>query len=112
MTGLRPGSEAVLTITAYPVEPEPEQSKEPDGTELSVQDFTVIADEKGHIEISTEPIDMPVGWVTYVTTIEGSDVNAEWTSDWGVPAETVHRPPEEKPSTPPAPPETPRTPPR
>ncbi|WP_241897104.1 hypothetical protein, partial [Brevibacterium epidermidis] len=110
VTGLRPGSEAVLTITAYHVETEPEQSKEPDGTELSVQDFTVIADEKGHVEISTEPIDMPVGWVTYVTTIEGSDVNAEWTSDWGVPAETVHRPPEEKPSTPPAPPETPSTP--
>ena len=111
VTGLRPGSEAVLTITAYHVETEPEQSKEPDGTELSVQDFTVIADEKGHVEISTEPIDMPVGWVTYVTTIEGSDVNAEWTSYWGVPAETVHRPPEEKPSTPPAPPETPSTPP-
>ena len=111
VTGLRPGSEAVLTITAYHVETEPEQSKEPDGTELSVQDFTVIADEKGHVEISTESIDMPVGWVTYVTTIEGSDVNAEWTSDWGVPAETVHRPPEEKPSTPPAPPETPSTPP-
>lgn len=111
VTGLRPGSEAVLTITAYHVETEPEQSKEPDGTELSVQDFTVIADEKGHVEISTEPIDMPVGWVTYVTTIEGSDVNAEWTSDWGVPAETVHRPPEEKPSTPPAPPEMPSTPP-
>ena len=111
VTGLRPGSEAVLTITAYHVETEPEQSKETAGTELSVQDFTVIADEKGHVEISTEPIDMPVGWVTYVTTIEGSDVNAEWTSDWGVPAETVHRPPEEKPSTPPAPPETPSTPP-
>ena len=111
VTGLRPGSEAVLTITAYHVETEPEQSKETAGTELTVQDFTVIADEKGHVEISTEPIDMPVGWVTYVTTIEGSDVNAEWTSDWGVPAETVHRPPEEKPSTPPAPPETPSTPP-
>lgn len=111
VTGLRPGSEAVLTITAYHVETEPKQSKEPDGTELSVQDFTVIADENGRVEIDTEPIDMPVGWVTYVTTIEGSDVNAEWTSDWGVPAETVHRPPEEKPSTPPAPPETPSTPP-
>ena len=111
VTGLRPGSEAVLTITAYHVETEPEQSKETAGTELSVQDFTVIADEKGHVEISTEPIDMPVGWVTYVTTIEGSDVNKAWTSDWGVPAETVHRPPEEMPSTPPAPPEEPSTPP-
>ena len=120
VTGMQPGSEAVLTITAYHVETEPEQAKETDGTELSVQDFTVIADEKGHVEISTEPIDMPVGWVTYVTTIEGSDVNAEWTSDWGIPAETVHRPPEEmpssppppeEPSTPPAPPEQPGTPP-
>lgn len=58
---------------------------------------------------------MPVGWVTYVTAIEGSDVNKAWTSDWGVPAETVHRPPEEKPSTPPeepsTPPEEPSTPP-
>ncbi len=111
VTGLRPGSEAVLTVTAYHVETEPEQSEEPDGTELSVQDFTVNADEEGHAEISTEPIEMPVGWVTYVTTIEGSDVNAEWTSDWGVPAETVHRPAEETPSTPPAPPETPSAPP-
>lgn len=115
VTGLRPGSEAVLTITAYHVETEPEQSKKPDGTELSVQDFTVNADEKGRVEIDTEPIDMPVGWVTYVTTIEGSDVNKAWTSDWGVPAETVHRPPEEKPSSPPeepsSPPEEPSTPP-
>lgn len=114
VTGLRPGSEAVLTITAYHVETQPEQSKEPDGTELSVQDFTVNADENGRVEIDTEPIDMPVGWVTYVTTIEGSDVNKAWTSDWGVPAETVHRP-EEKPSTPPeepsTPPEQPSTPP-
>ncbi|MCS4592366.1 LPXTG cell wall anchor domain-containing protein [Brevibacterium sediminis] len=115
VTGLRPGSEAVLTITAYHVETEPAQSKEPDGTELSVQDFTVNADEDGRVEIDTEPIDMPVGWVTYVTAIEGSDVTKAWTSDWGVPAETVHRPPEEKPSTPPeepsTPPEEPSTPP-
>lgn len=111
VTGLRPGSEAVLTITAYHVETEPKQSEEPDGTELSVQDFTVNADEKGRVEIDTEPIDMPVGWVTYVTTIEGSDVNKAWTSDWGVPAETVHRPPEERPSSPPEEPSTPPSPP-
>lgn len=110
VTGLRPGSEAVLTITAYHVETEPKQSEEPDGTELSVQDFTVNADEKGRVEIDTEPIDMPVGWVTYVTTIEGSDVNKAWTSDWGVPAETVHRPPEERPSSPPEEPSTPPSP--
>ncbi|WP_101547066.1 LPXTG cell wall anchor domain-containing protein [Brevibacterium iodinum] len=111
VTGLRPGSEAVLTITAYHVETEPKQSEEPDGTELSVQDFTVNADEKGRVEIDTEPIDMPVGWVTYVTTIEGSDVNKAWTSDWGVPAETVHRLPEERPSSPPEEPSTPPSPP-
>ncbi len=111
VTGLHPGSEAVLTVTTYHVEDEPEQSAKPDGEELSVQDFTVVADADGHAEVSTEAIDMPVGWVTYVTEIDGSDVNAAWTSDWGVPAETVHRPPEEKPSTPPAPPEKPSTPP-
>jgi LPXTG-motif cell wall-anchored protein len=110
VTGLRPDSEAVLTVTAYHVENEPEQSKKAEGKELGSQDFTVVADENGRAEISTEAIDMPVGWVTYVTSVEGSDVNAAWTSDWGVPAETVHRPPEEKPTTPP-PPEEPSTPP-
>src|SRR5699024_6385714 len=74
-------------------------------------DFTVIADADGRAEISTEAIDMPIGWVSYVTAIDGSDVNAAWTSDWGVPAETVHRPPEDKPSSPPAPPEEPSSPP-
>ncbi|WP_166970083.1 LPXTG cell wall anchor domain-containing protein [Brevibacterium atlanticum] len=113
VAGLRPDSEAVVTVTAYHVESEPELSQKVQGEELSVQDFTVVADADGRAEINTEAIDMPVGWVTYVTAIEGSDVNAEWTSDWGVPAETVHRPPEEKPSTPPAPPtpEEPSTPP-
>ncbi|WP_181274550.1 Ig-like domain-containing protein [Brevibacterium oceani] len=110
VAGLRPDSEAVVTVTAYHVESEPEQSEEPEGKEISTQDFTVVADADGRAEISTEAIDMPVGWVTYVTAIEGSDVNAEWTSDWGVPAETVHRPPEEKPSTPPAPPTPPEEP--
>ncbi|WP_209325604.1 LPXTG cell wall anchor domain-containing protein [Brevibacterium renqingii] len=110
VTGLRPGSEAVLTVTAYHSTTEPEQSSEPQGEELSAQDYTVVADADGRAEISTEPIDMPLGWVTYVTAIAGSDVNEAWTSDWGVPAETVHRPPEEKPSTPPAPPEKPEEP--
>src|SRR5699024_206198 len=83
----------------------------PQGEQLSEQDFTVIADADGRAEISTEAIDMPIGWVSYVTAIDGSDVNAAWTSDWGIPAETVHRPPEDKPSSPPAPPENPETPP-
>jgi LPXTG-motif cell wall-anchored protein len=110
VSGLRPGSEAVVTVTAYHVETEPEQSQKPQGKELSAQDVTVVADAEGRAEISTEPIDMPVGWVTFVSEIEGSDVNTAWTSDWGVPAETVHRPPEEKPSTPPAPPAPPEEP--
>src|SRR5699024_9773766 len=113
VTGLRPGSEAIITVTAYHVETEPEQSQKPQGKELSAQDVTIVADAEGRAEIGTEPIDMPGGWVTVVSEIEGSDVNAAWLSDWGVPAETVHRPPEEKPSTPPpppAPPEEPRTP--
>ena len=110
VTGLRPGSEAIITVTAYHVETEPEQSQKPQGKELSAQDVTIVADAEGRAEISTEPIDMPVGWVTFVSEIEGSDVNAAWMSDWGVPAETVHRPPEEKPSTPPAPPAPPEEP--
>src|SRR5699024_6773435 len=108
--GLGPGADAIITVTAYHVETEPEQSQKPQGKELSAQDVTIVADAEGRAEISTEPIDMPVGWVTFVSEIEGSDVNAAWMSDWGVPAETVHRPPEEQPSTPPAPPAPPAEP--
>ena len=111
VTGLQPGSEAVVTVTAYHSTHAPEQSPKPQGEQLSEQDFTVIADADGRAEISTEAIDMPIGWVSYVTAIDGSDVNETWTSDWGVPAETVHRPPEDKPSSPPAPPEEPSSPP-
>lgn len=111
VTGLRPGSEAVITVTAYHVEEEPKQSAEPAGEELSSQDVTVVADQEGTAEIATEPVEMPVGWVTYATSIAESEVHTAWTSEWGIPSETVHRPPEEKPSTPPAPPEEPSAPP-
>jgi hypothetical protein len=113
VTGLRPGSESVITVTAYHSTHAPEQSPKPQGEQLSEQDFTVIADADGRAEISTEAIDMPIGWVSYVTAIDGSDVNEAWTSDWGIPTETVHRPPEEKPSPPeqPSPPEEPSSPP-
>ena len=113
VTGLRPGSEAVVTVTAYHSTHAPEQSPKPQGEQLSEQDFTVVADADGRAEISTEAIDMPIGWVSYVTAIDGSDVNEAWTSDWGIPTETVHRPPEEKPSPPeqPSPPEEPSSPP-
>lgn len=111
---LRPGSEAVVTVTAYHSTTEPKQSPRPQGKKLNSQDVTVVADDDGRAEVSTEPIEMPLGWVTYVTAIEGSDVNAAWTSEWGIPAETVHRaaPPPEKPETPAPPaPEQPSPPP-
>src|SRR5699024_8656895 len=76
VTGPRRCSEALITVTAYHVETEPEQSHKPQGKELSAQDVTIVADAEGRAEISTEPIDMPVGWVTCVSEIEGSDVNA------------------------------------
>ena len=104
VNGLRPGGEAVITMTAYHTESEPEQSKDISGEEIHSQDITVIGDENGTATVTSETIDMPVGWVTYVTTIQGNDDHLTWTSEWGIPAETVHRPPEE-PSTPPAPPE-------
>lgn len=118
LSGLRPGSEAVVTVTAYHSESEPKQSKKVQGKKLNSQDITVVADQDGHAEVSTEAIDMPLGWVTFVTSVAETEVNQGWTSDWGIPAETVHRPPEEtpstppeEPSTPPAPPEQPSTPP-
>lgn len=104
VTGLRPGAEAKLTVTAYRTDSEPQQSTEASGTELASQDITVVADQEGTATVSTELIDMPVGWVTFVTTIHADDVHEGWTSDWGIPSETVSRPPAEKPSTPPAPP--------
>lgn len=123
VSGLRPGSEAVITMTAYHSDTEPKRSKEAEGKELHSQDITVLGDQEGTATVSSEAIDMPVGWVTFVTAIHGNDVHQAWTSDWGVPAETVHRPPEdtptapsEEPSTPPpptepTPPEEPSTPP-
>ena len=112
VSGLRPGGEAVITMTAYHTDSEPKQSKDASGKELQSQDITVIGDQEGTATVSSEAIEMPIGWVTYVTTIEENDVHLGWTSDWGIPGETVHRPPEE-PSTPPAPeePEEPTTPP-
>lgn len=109
VSDLRPGSEAVVTVTAYHSTTEPKQSTKPQGKKLNSQDVTVVADDDGRAEVSTEPIEMPLGWVTYVTAIEGSDVHAAWTSEWGIPAETVHRA-EEKPTPPPEEPEKPETP--
>lgn len=111
VSGLRPGGEAVITMTAYHSESEPKQSKEVSGTELDSQDITVVGDQEGTATVSSEAVDMPVGWVTYVTTIQGNDEHQKWTSDWGIPAETVHRPPEETPTTPPEEPSTPPAPP-
>lgn len=110
VSGLRPGGEAVITMTAYHTDTQPKQSKDVSGKELQSQDITVVGDQEGTATVSSEAIEMPIGWVTYVTTIQKTDVHLEWTSDWGIPGETVHRPPEE-PTTPPAPPEEPSTPP-
>ena len=117
VTGLRPGGVAVITMTAYHSDTEPKQSKEAAGEELHSQDITVVGDQEGTATVSSEAIEMPSGWVTYVTTIQEDDVHRAWTSEWGIPAETVHRPPEEtptpppeEPSTPPAPPEEPSPP--
>lgn len=107
VSGLRPGAEAKLTVTAYRTDAQPKQSPEASGTEIDVQDFTVVADQEGTASVSTAPIEMPVGWVTFVTSIAEDEVHRGWTSDWGVPSETVNRPPAEKPSVPPAPPTTP-----
>ncbi|RAF14424.1 hypothetical protein DN545_33400, partial [Burkholderia multivorans] len=104
VTGLRPGAEAKLTVTAYRTDSEPQQSTEASGTELASQDITVVADQEGTATVSTELIDMPVGWVTFVTTIHADDAHEGWTSDWGIPSETVSRPPAETARTPPAPP--------
>lgn len=111
VSGLRPGGETVITMTAYHSESEPKQSKEISGTELDSQDIIVTGDQEGTATVNSEAIDMPIGWVTYVTTIQGNDEHQKWTSDWGVPTETVHRPPEETPTTPPEEPSTPPAPP-
>ncbi|GAA1537390.1 LPXTG cell wall anchor domain-containing protein [Brevibacterium picturae] len=111
VSGLRPGGEAVITMTAYHSETKPKQSKEADGKGLQSQDITVVGDQDGTATVSSEAIEMPVGWVTYVTTIHGNDVHQEWRSDWGIPDETVHRPPEETPTEPPEGPSTPPPPP-
>lgn len=110
VSGLRPGAEARLTVTAYRTDDEPEQSATPSGTEIAAQDITVVADQEGSATVSTEPIDMPVGWVTFVTTIAEDDVHRGWTSEWGIPAETVERAAEgtaSPPPTAPSPPEQP-----
>lgn len=112
VSGLRPGGEAVITMTAYHSESEPQQSKDASGTKLHSQDITVVGDHEGKATVSSEAVDMPVGWVTYVTTIQGNDEHQKWTSDWGIPAETVHRPPEETPTMPPEEPSTPPAPPK
>ena len=118
VSGLKPGGEAVITMTAYHTDSQPKQSTDVSGKELQSQDITVVGDEEGTATVSSEAIEMPIGWVTYVTTIQKNEIHLEWTSDWGIPGETVHRPPEEtptappeEPSTPPAPPEEPSPPP-
>lgn len=111
VSGLRPGGEAVITMTAYHSDTEPKRSKEAEGKELHSQDITVVGDQEGTATVSSEAIDMPVGWVTYVTTIQENEEHQAWTSDWGVPAETVHRPPEDTPTAPPEEPSTPPAPP-
>lgn len=116
VTGMRPGSEVEVIVSAYRSDTKPEQSPKVQGTKINTQDFTVVADQEGKATITTEPIEVPVGWVTFVASVTKNDQHEGWVSDWGIPAETVHRAPEEppkppEPSEPPAPPEQPTVPP-
>lgn len=113
ISGLRPGAKAELTVTAYRTDSEPKQSTTVSGDRLASQDISVVADREGKATVTTEGIDMPVGWVTFVTEIRGDEVHRGWTSDWGIPSETVYRPAETAPSTAPTtpPPVAPTTPP-
>ncbi|RBP62747.1 LPXTG-motif cell wall-anchored protein [Brevibacterium sanguinis] len=104
VSGLRPGAEATITVTAYHSDTQPTRSREVQGTELDSQDLTVTADSQGRAELSTKEITVPVGWTTFVVSIHEDEVHRPWTSEWGIPAETVHRPADEPPNEPTAPP--------
>ncbi len=118
ISGMRPGAELALTVTAHHSDTLPKQSAKVRGEEIDSQDFRVTADHNGKASLRTADITVPVGWVTFVVTIDGDDAHRSWASDWGIPAETVHRsapkapppaPAEETPAPPSAPSPAPAT---
>ncbi len=106
--GMRPGSAVSATVTAYHSAEQPKQSSKVGGEKIDSQDFRITADQDGKASLRTSAITAPVGWVTFVVTVNGDDAHKSWTSDWGIPAETVHRAaPEPEPPTPVEEPPTP-----
>lgn len=94
ITGAQPDSRLEVTAVAYHSATRPEQSAEPSGVEFGRTVTEVEVDDEGAADLTVGPLAGPTfsGWVTWVVTIGGTDRSVSWTSDWGIPEETVEVP--------------------
>ncbi|WAL39232.1 hypothetical protein BRM1_07995 [Brevibacterium sp. BRM-1] len=91
--GARPGSRLRVTATPYRTDTAPVQSASASGTPGEPQAFDVTVGTDGTARATTRPVPVDIGWTTWVVRIDGGEGWKAWQSEWGIPAETVHRAP-------------------
>ncbi|MCQ9386383.1 hypothetical protein [Brevibacterium moorei] len=89
----RPGSTLQLTASLYHSQAEPRQAAQPVGKRVAQQQVTLRVDKSGAGSTRTAPVAIEPGWASWVVELAAGEGWDAWHSDYGIPAETVHRTP-------------------